>query len=106
MLTVYITAFRVVSSATGNQMAKAISYAKHRLIKRHLRLALDDVARVRRSALFACRQDPEGSSPWDGRGQAIANYLGARRWVSHYRALLATSEPVKMANAHAYKVLK
>jgi hypothetical protein len=86
-------------------MTRQISFSKHRAIGRSLRGSLTELAAARMAALDACRRDPFGTSCFDSeRGPAIAGYLSARRWVSHYRMLLVNSEPTKMANGHALKI--
>lgn len=86
-------------------MTRQISFTKHREINRGLRVSLSEMDSARVAALEVCRRDPLGTSHFDSeRAPAIASYLGARRWVKHYRTLLANSAPVKMANGHALKV--
>lgn len=82
---------------------RKVSLTKYRQIERLLRDAIKALEERRREALDVCAYDTLGTDRWlDLRAVEIGNYCDARRWVSHYRNLLAGSAPVRFANQHSY----
>lgn len=83
---------------------RKVSQTKYRQIERRLRDAIKALGEQRREALDVCGYDTTGSDRWlDLRAVEISNYCDARRWVAHYRNLLAGSIPAKFANQYSYE---